>query len=427
MATRTRGANVPPGYDPSEFPAFAVTVDMVILTMAEGVLHVLLVRRGQEPFEGMWATPGGFKRPDETLDEAARRELAEETGVDVPSLLTQFGAYGDPGRDPRMNVVTVGYLAVLRDVGAIIAGTDAAHAALVPASDILEERIELAFDHLRIVRDAVERVRVELEVSGIATAFVGTTFTMAELRAVYEAIWGVQLDAANFRRSLVGEDGWVIPTGRTARPGPGGGRPAELYRAGRAWKHGAPIPAEPTRGSDAMKPSSTIATGHRRCCASTTSSGRCRGVDEVLVRVHASTVTRGDAMGVRSREYKFARLLTGIRRPRRTSFGSEFAGRVEEVGVGRDRAPGRRRRVRRPGGARTRSTSTVGESGVIAPKPDGLTYEEAAAIPDGSLLALSCLRPAEPLQGKSVLVYGAAGSVGTAAVQLLVHHFGPPT
>jgi 8-oxo-dGTP diphosphatase len=225
MATRTPQPNVPSGYDPSEFPAFAVTVDMVILTMAEGgVLHVLLVRRGQEPFEGMWAVPGGFKRPDETLDEAARRELAEETGVDVPSLLTQFGAYGDPGRDPRMNVVTVGYLAVL-----------------VPVSDILEERIELAFDHLRIVRDAVDRVRVELELSGIATAFVGTTFTMAELRAVYEAIWGVQLDAANFRRSLVGEGGWVIPTGRTAKPGPGGGRPAELYRAGRAWKHGVPI------------------------------------------------------------------------------------------------------------------------------------------------------------------------------------------
>jgi 8-oxo-dGTP diphosphatase len=241
MSTRTRQAKIPPGYDAGKFPAFAVTVDIVILTMAVGVLHVLLVRRGQEPFRGMWAAPGGFKRPDETLDEAARRELSEETGVDVPSLLTQFGAYGDPGRDPRMNVVTVAYLAVHRDVGTIVAGSDAAHAGLVPVSDILEETIELAFDHLRIVRDAVERVRVELEVSGIATAFVGTTFTMAELRAVYEAIWGVQLDAANFRRSLVGEDGWVIPTGRTARPGPGGGRPAGLYRAGRAWKHGTPI------------------------------------------------------------------------------------------------------------------------------------------------------------------------------------------
>ena len=241
MRTRTSRGNLPQGYDPRAFPAFAVTVDVVILTMAAGELHVLLVKRGQEPFAGMWAIPGGFKRPDETLDQAARRELSEETGVDVPRLLTQFGAYGDPARDPRMNVVSVAYLAVLRDVGAIAAGTDAAYAALMRASDVLEGRIELAFDHLRIVGDAVERVRIELEVSGVATAFVGATFTMAELRAVYEALWGVQLDAANFRRRLVGDDDWVIPTGRTARPGPGGGRPAELYRAGRAWKHGAPI------------------------------------------------------------------------------------------------------------------------------------------------------------------------------------------
>jgi 8-oxo-dGTP diphosphatase len=241
VATKTRNGEPPADYDPSQFPAFAVTVDMVILTMSEGTLHMLLVRRGEAPFQGMWAIPGGFKRPPETLDEAARRELVEETGVDVPSLLTQFGAYGDPERDPRMNVVTVAYLAVLRDVGAVVAGTDAADAALVPVSDVLKGRIDLAFDHLRIVRDAIERVRIELEVSGIATAFVGTTFTLAELRAVYEAIWGVQLDAANFRRSIVSEDGWVIPTGRRARPGSAGGRPAELYRAGRAWKDGGPI------------------------------------------------------------------------------------------------------------------------------------------------------------------------------------------
>jgi 8-oxo-dGTP diphosphatase len=241
VATKTGDAGAPPGYDPSRFPAFAVTVDVVILTMSAATLHVLLVRRGEAPFRGMWAIPGGFKRPTETLDEAARRELAEETGVDVPTLLTQFGAYGDPERDPRMNVVTIGYLAVLRDVGAIEAGSDAAAAALIPVSDVLKGKLELAFDHPQIVRDAVERVHVELEVSGIATAFVGPTFTMAELRAVYEAVWGVQLDAANFRRSVVAEDGWVIPTGRRARPGPAGGRPAELYRAGRAWKHGGPI------------------------------------------------------------------------------------------------------------------------------------------------------------------------------------------
>ena len=241
MATKTRDGSAPPNYDPSQFPPFAVTVDVVILTMSEGMLHVLLVCRGEAPYEGMWAIPGGFKRPTETLDDAAKRELAEETGVDAASLLAQFGAYGDPERDPRMNVVTVGYLAVLRDVGAVVGGSDAAAAALIPVSEVLNGKIDLAFDHLQIVRDAVERVRIELEVSGIATAFVGATFTLAELRAVYEAVWGVQLDAANFRRSVVADDGWVIPTGRRARPGSSGGRPAELYRAGRAWDHGGPI------------------------------------------------------------------------------------------------------------------------------------------------------------------------------------------
>jgi NADPH:quinone reductase-like Zn-dependent oxidoreductase len=143
--------------------------------------------------------------------------------------------------------------------------------------------------------------------------------------------------------------------------------------------------------------------------------------DEVLVRVHASTVTRGDAMGVRSAEYQFTRVFTGIRRPRRTSIGTEFAGSVEEVGaavtelrVGDDVfgiAPGSNAEY-----------VAVRESGAIAQKPAGLTYEEAAAVPEGALLALTCLRPSAPLQGKSVLVHGAAGSIGTAAVQLLAHH-----
>ena len=160
MSTKTRISRTSrPTTTPRDFPAFAVTVDVVILTMSEGLLHVLLVCRGEAPFEGMWAIPGGFKRPAETLDEAARRELREETGVDAAILLTQFGAYGDPDRDPRMNVVTVGYLAVLRDVGAVAGGSDAAAAALIPVSDVLNGKVELAFDHLQIIRDAVERVR----------------------------------------------------------------------------------------------------------------------------------------------------------------------------------------------------------------------------------------------------------------------------
>jgi 8-oxo-dGTP diphosphatase len=228
-------------YDPSEFPAFAVTVDVVVLTMAKGRLHVLLVQRGVDPFAGMWAIPGGFKRPGETLHEAARRELDEETGVDGAAVLRQFGAYGDPGRDPRMNVVTVAYVAVIRDVGTPAASTDAAAAALWPVEDVLNGKVELAFDHEEILGDAVERVRNDLELTGRATAFLPPTFTLAELRNVYEAVWNVRFDAANFRKRVLAEDGWVVPTGKRARPGSTGGKPAELYRAGRRWRHGSPL------------------------------------------------------------------------------------------------------------------------------------------------------------------------------------------
>jgi NADPH:quinone reductase-like Zn-dependent oxidoreductase len=145
--------------------------------------------------------------------------------------------------------------------------------------------------------------------------------------------------------------------------------------------------------------------------------------DEVLVRVYASTVTRSDAMGVRSVEYRFTRVFTGIRRPRQTSSGTEFAGRVEEVGAAVTEFRVGDEVFGVKAGANAEFVA-VRETGAIARKPAALTFEEAAAVPDGSLLALTCLRPAEPLRGKSVLVYGAAGSVGTAAVQLLARHFG---
>ncbi|MEZ4596487.1 MAG: NUDIX domain-containing protein [Chloroflexota bacterium] len=222
-------ARPPEGYDPRDHPAFAVTVDIVVLTLRDGRLQVLLVERGEEPFRGWWAIPGGFKRPPETLDQAATREIAEEAGVDARPRLRQFGAYGDPGRDPRMNVVTVAYLAVVPDVPQPVAGTDAAAAALIPVSEVLDGRRRLAFDHARIVGDAVDRVRVELELTGMALGFLGPTFTLAELRSVYEAVWDVRLDAANFRRS-VADARWLVPTGRHTRPGPAGGRPAERYR-----------------------------------------------------------------------------------------------------------------------------------------------------------------------------------------------------
>jgi 8-oxo-dGTP diphosphatase len=234
-------------YDPSQFPVFAVTVDIVVLTMANERLQALLVQRGLDPFAGMWAIPGGFKLPAETLDEAAQRELLEETGVDGKALLRQFGAYGDPGRDPRMNVVTVAYVAVIRDIGTPAASADAAAAALVPVEDALSGKVQLAFDHATILRDAVDRLRIDVGLTGTATAFLPPTFTLAELRSVYEAVWDVRFDAANFRKRLLTEEGWVVPTGKRARPGASGGKPAELYRAGSRWKNGSPVRRRRTR------------------------------------------------------------------------------------------------------------------------------------------------------------------------------------
>jgi NADPH:quinone reductase-like Zn-dependent oxidoreductase len=144
--------------------------------------------------------------------------------------------------------------------------------------------------------------------------------------------------------------------------------------------------------------------------------------DKVLVEVHASTVTRGEAMGVRFKEYRFTRVAVGIRRPRRPIRGMEFAGRVVEVGptVSRFKIGDE---VFGIDNGTCAEYVAIRESRAIEHKPAGLSFEEATAIPDGSLLALTCLKPAYPLEGKSVLVYGAAGSVGTAAVQLLTQHF----
>ncbi len=219
-----------------------MTVDVVILTIADGQLSVLLVRRGGAPFKDHWALPGGFKRPDETLDRAARRELLEEAGIDAPAHLAQLQAYGDPGRDERTNVVSIAYLAVVRELAPPAPGGDAIEAKVFPISQALAARVRLAFDHTRILKDAVERLGAEFETSGLATAFVGPTFTLSELRSVYETVWGMPLDAANFRRSLISaEERFVEPTGQTAAPGPEGGRPPELFRSTPQWSAGPPV------------------------------------------------------------------------------------------------------------------------------------------------------------------------------------------
>lgn len=190
-------------YDPRGFPPVAVTVDIVLFTISEDALQVLLIERGVEPFRGSWALPGGFVRPDEDLDEAAARELAEETGVDSGvAYLEQLATYGAPDRDPRMRVVSVAYWAASERIPTPAGGSDAARAVLVPVSMLEEGTIELAFDHQWIAAYAVERLRAKLEYTGLAARFCGPEFTISELRRVYEAVWNTRLDPGNFQRKV---------------------------------------------------------------------------------------------------------------------------------------------------------------------------------------------------------------------------------
>ena len=246
----TAGA-APEGYRPEDYPPFAVTVDIVVLTLVDQRLHVLLVQRHGDPFAGAWALPGGFVKEDESLEEGADRELQEETGVEAAEHLEQLGAYGDPDRDPRMRVVTVAYLAVLRHVDGLRAGGAAAHTALVPVADVLSTRRRpLAFDHRRILEDAVARLSDKLEHTSLATAFVGPEFTLSELRTVYEASWDTPLDPGNFRRHMLRAD-ILSPTGETRPPGPEGGKPGEVYRV--EVPASAPLP-RPLRRPERARP-----------------------------------------------------------------------------------------------------------------------------------------------------------------------------
>ncbi len=210
-------------------PPFAVTVDLVVLTLTGDELCALVVRRGIEPYRGEWALPGGFVREDEDLSDAARRELAEETGLTPGTVhIEQLAGYGAPDRDPRMRVVTVAYLALAPDLPVPRAGTDAAEARWIP----VRSHEHLAFDHDRILADGLERARAKLEYSPLATAFCAPEFTVAELRRVYELVWDTRLDPRNFHRKVTGAQGLLEPTGRTTTRD--GGRPAQLYRRGKA-------------------------------------------------------------------------------------------------------------------------------------------------------------------------------------------------
>jgi 8-oxo-dGTP diphosphatase len=208
-----------------------MTVDVVALSVRpDDGLCALAVRRGSEPHKGRWALPGGFVDKDEPLDKAAARELGEETGVSPRSLeLHQVGAYGAPKRDPRGRVVSLAWLTALPASTEVAGGDDATDARWFPVADLLKPR-KLAFDHATILKDALALAGRELEDSSFGTRFLPRSFTVSDLREVYEAVWEQELDAGNFQRKVTGVPGLLKPTGRTVQRGRG--RPAALYTAG---------------------------------------------------------------------------------------------------------------------------------------------------------------------------------------------------
>lgn len=211
----------------------AVAVDLVVLTVRGSELLALTIQRGIAPYKDEEALPGGFVLPNETLFQAAQREIAEETGLaDIGGHLEQLASYGDPGRDPRGRVVSVAYLALLPQAPEPRSGSDAAAANWRPVRNLMQEPDRLAFDHHNILRDGVERARSKLEYSPIGASFCPTEFTINELRQVYEAVWDTSLDPRNFHRKVTGTPNFLEATGETTNRG--GGRPAALFRIGSA-------------------------------------------------------------------------------------------------------------------------------------------------------------------------------------------------
>ncbi|MFH1071982.1 MAG: NUDIX domain-containing protein [Nanoarchaeota archaeon] len=217
-------------YDIHKYEKPSVTVDIIIFTIKEGELKVLLIKRKSWPFKDMWANPGGFVDMDESLEEGARRELEEETGIkDV--YLEQLYTFGEPKRDPRTRVITVAYYALISSSNIkLSAATDASDANWFS----IDKLPKLAFDHEQIIRVALDRIRNKVEYSNIVFRLLPQKFTLSELQKVYEIILGKELDKRNFRKK-VKETGLLIPLKEQKMEG--AHRPAQLFSFGRERMH----------------------------------------------------------------------------------------------------------------------------------------------------------------------------------------------
>ena len=185
-----------------EYPRPALTVDCVVFGMDEGDLKVLLIKRGVEPFLGKWALPGGFVRMEESLEDAARRELEEESGI-RPSHLEQLYTFGEPGRDPRGRVVTVAYFALVKlSDHRVHAATDAREAAWFSVWDTPK----LAFDHAEVLGTALQRLKGKVRYQPIGFELLPPKFTLTQLQRLYEVILERELDKRNFRKKILAMD-----------------------------------------------------------------------------------------------------------------------------------------------------------------------------------------------------------------------------
>lgn len=192
-------------YDQTRWPSVGATVDLSIFTIIDGKLQVLLIERGNHPEKGKWALPGGFVNIDESLDQAAARELQEETAVDLSEhrYLEQVRTYGYPGRDRRGYIISTLYAALIAELPEPEAGDDASGARFFPVDEVLAEGFPLAFDHAVLLGDALERVRAKLEYSPIGFDFLPEGgFTLTALREVYETVWGFRILPSDFNRRM---------------------------------------------------------------------------------------------------------------------------------------------------------------------------------------------------------------------------------